>query len=199
MILEASLLALVVLGPPLWVGTVQHAGRWLPGDTRAYVAFSPLVFTAGAAAVLVIALDQRVPLGARPTYALVVPLGAVMYSIDQRIVTGEATGTSDGGRRPLVLGLVSLLGAIPEELIYRWGMYAILGSVDPLLFLGVSSVTFGLHHYQPDRPLEAGLKTANGLVYGGLLVWSGSVLLPVLCHLAYNATFVGYRAIDTVT
>jgi len=107
------------------------------------------------------------------------------------------------GHRPFLLpfeqscGLVaagvlfSVINAVREEFICRGVLY---DSLDALwgnwAAIGVSALIFGMAHLQgvPSGISGALLAGLYGLALGGLRVWTGGLLLPVVAHIAADAT-----------
>lgn len=98
---------------------------------------------------------------------------------------------------PAELIVISLCAGIGEELLFRgWLMYWLLDgislaapeadtTVTLMVALVVSSLVFGLLH--PITRLYVVLATLIGLYFGGLVVWSGNLLVPITAHAAYDA------------
>lgn len=193
MTVSILLLVLIIVGSPVWGAVLWYIGNTESSriggfDPAEHLPRALLAFNVFLATLLILLLERSVPLDVHPTDLPLIFLGAVMFVVDSK-VTRLASGTSStdqGGSGASVA--VALAGSVPEELVYRWGIHAILAGLHPALFVAVSSLTFGLHHYPPNRSLEALLKTGNGMVYAALLLWSGSITIPILCHLLYNIT-----------
>lgn len=188
-------LALIALGPLAW-GTIswyvlgESAVAAAVDDPDRYMNAAILLFTVTLAAALLALLDAGVSFELRPVHLAVVPFGAAMYAFDDRIIASRSDGAS-GRPSPSAAGaLLGLAAPLPEELVYRWGLFAVLGGIHPALFVAASAAVFGLHHFEPGRDVELALKAGNGLVYSVLFVWTGSVLVAALCHGAYNATYL---------
>ncbi|MDA8745165.1 CPBP family intramembrane metalloprotease [Rubripirellula amarantea] len=99
---------------------------------------------------------------------------------------------------PAEMVVISLCAGIGEELLFRgwllyWleGLYGRLFSVDAgstaalVAALIVSSIAFGLVH--PITKLYIVLAAIMGLYFGGLVIWTGSLLVPITAHAAYDA------------
>lgn len=101
--------------------------------------------------------------------------------------------------RPPELIMVSLCAGIGEELLFRgWLMYWIADSLERLGLTGgndvplsiwialvISSLVFGLFH--PITKLYIFLAALMGLYFGGLLLLTGNLLVPIAAHATYDA------------
>ena len=87
-------------------------------------------------------------------------------------------GAGDGTL--FVLGLAS---GIAEELFFR-------GLLAPLVGVLVSSIAFGALHQLRGRTgwIWSGWAAGMGLLFGGLFLATGSLLGPILAHVAINVT-----------
>lgn len=86
-----------------------------------------------------------------------------------------------GLRLPDALLLASASG-LAEEMFFR-------GALQPRVGLMAASVLFGALHFAPRRELLpwTGFAVVMGFVLGGLFIWSGSLLAPVIAHTVINA------------
>lgn len=100
----------------------------------------------------------------------------------------EVTGLADGSGIAL-LGLAIVVGApLAEELFFRGLLQrAVTGRHGPRWGIAVSSVVFGLTHFQPVQLL--GL-VAFGVVLGVLAERAGRLGPAIVAHMAFNATTV---------
>ncbi|MAI71567.1 MAG: CPBP family intramembrane metalloprotease [Rhodopirellula sp.] len=101
--------------------------------------------------------------------------------------------------RPLELIMVSLCAGIGEELLFRgWLMYWLAnliglaefsGGATSSLAMGIalvtSSLVFGFFH--PITKLYIILAALMGLYFGGLLLYTGNLLVPIAAHATYDA------------
>jgi membrane protease YdiL (CAAX protease family) len=103
--------------------------------------------------------------------------------------------------RPMEMIAISLCAGIGEELLFRgWLMYWLVdvhnslttatGEVPSsttalMVALIVSSIAFGLVH--PISKLYIILAAVMGLYFGGLVIWTGNLLVPITAHAAYDA------------
>ena len=101
--------------------------------------------------------------------------------------------------RPLELIMISLCAGIGEELLFRgWLMYWLANLIGLAEFSGVgtswlalgialvaSSLVFGLFH--PITKLYIFLAALMGLYFGGLLLYTGNLLVPIAAHATYDA------------
>jgi membrane protease YdiL (CAAX protease family) len=92
----------------------------------------------------------------------------------------------------LELVTISIAAGIGEELLVRgWLMGWIIGpggAADPWTIVAavlVSSVAFGLMH--PISVAYTVIAALMGLVFAGLLLWSGNLLVPISAHATYDA------------
>lgn len=103
--------------------------------------------------------------------------------------------------RPMEMVAISLCAGIGEELLFRgWLMYWLAetyqsmaaasgGNTSPIVgmtvALGISSIAFGLVH--PITKLYVVLAAIMGLYFGGLVLWTGNLLIPITAHATYDA------------
>ena len=89
-----------------------------------------------------------------------------------------------GDETLLVLGLAS---GVAEELFFR-------GLLAPVLGVLLSSVAFGALHQLRGRTgwIWSGWATVMGLLFGALFLATGSLLGPVVAHVAINVTNLRY-------
>jgi membrane protease YdiL (CAAX protease family) len=99
--------------------------------------------------------------------------------------------------RPSELIVISLCAGIGEELLFRgWLMNWLADTIalaspaiDSQLVMIValigSSIVFGLFH--PITRLYIVLAALMGLYFGGLMMWTGNLLVPMTAHAAYDA------------
>ncbi|KAA1261306.1 CAAX amino terminal protease self- immunity [Rubripirellula obstinata] len=103
--------------------------------------------------------------------------------------------------RPMEMIAISLCAGIGEELLFRgWLMYWLVDIYNALatatggvpssstatwVALIVSSIAFGLVH--PISKLYIILAAVMGLYFGGLVIWTGNLLVPITAHAAYDA------------
>ena len=92
----------------------------------------------------------------------------------------------------IMAGIIfTLANAALEELVFRGILFDALESQWGAWFtLVVTALLFGLGHLRgyPSGVAGAGLAVVFGLATGGLRLWSGGLTLPVLAHLAADAT-----------
>lgn len=98
-------------------------------------------------------------------------------------------GTGDGTL--LLLGLAS---GFAEELFFR-------GLLAPVLGLALSSVAFGALHQLRGRTgwIWSSWAAVMGLLFGGLFLATGSLLGPIVAHVAINVTNLRYLRDNDVT
>ncbi|MGB7345603.1 MAG: CPBP family intramembrane glutamic endopeptidase [Pirellulaceae bacterium] len=95
--------------------------------------------------------------------------------------------------RGIELVLISICAGVGEELLFRgWLMYFLASSgeggptaIELGAALVVSSIAFGLVH--PITKLYVFLAALMGLYFGGLLLWTENLLVPIAAHAAYDA------------
>ncbi len=86
------------------------------------------------------------------------------------------------GRQSLTtIAVLAVTSAVGEELLFR-------GALQPLMGFWPTSLLFGLLHGGGAPRLFAWTIFAflSGLLLGGLAIWTGSLLAPILCHLTVN-------------
>ncbi len=102
------------------------------------------------------------------------------------------------GLRPGEMIVISLCAGIGEELLFRgwlmpwlsqgWSAYQPTEMAIPIgAIVGLvgSSIAFGLVH--PLTKLYIVVATVMGFYFGGLLLWSGNLLIPITAHAVYDA------------
>jgi membrane protease YdiL (CAAX protease family) len=129
-------------------------------------------------------------------------------------VAGEMSLESDSWGKPLLKGLLmfaaTIIGAlITEDGFFRGSLWAVLRNADigrgwTLLW---TSAAFGLWHlpvaiFEPEFALQATVIPVYiinafliGIAWGALRMWSGSIVVPSVCHGIWNAmtyTLFGY-------
>ena len=131
-----------------------------------------------------------VRLGSIPVILLVATL--VEAFIDRPLVTPEQLET-DVGTGTIVLAVIVavLVAPVAEELFFRGFLYRSLRVRHGYWFAAiVSSILFGLVHWQPEGllpslPLMVGVTTA-AMAWAYLYDRSGSMLVPIASHMAFN-------------
>lgn len=101
----------------------------------------------------------------------------------------------------LEMAILSLLAGLGEELLFRWSLQGGLTSVlEPQagvviatsIGLLIASILFGLCHWV-NRTY--GITTLIvGIYLGGLMIWSGSVLVPMVAHALFDFVAMIYIA-----
>lgn len=93
---------------------------------------------------------------------------------------------------PAELITISLAAGVGEELLVRgWLMGWMIGPLDQASWLMIcagvvaSAVAFGLMH--PVTPTYIVLATLIGIYLGGLVIWSGNLLVAIAAHTVYDA------------
>lgn len=93
---------------------------------------------------------------------------------------------------PAELVTISLAAGVGEELLVRgWLMGWLIGPLDQATWLMIaagvvaSSVAFGMMH--PVTPTYIVLATLIGIYLGGLVIWSGNLLVAIAAHAVYDA------------
>jgi uncharacterized protein len=129
-------------------------------------------------------------LGSFPVILLVATL--VEAFIDRTLVTPEQLETDVGTGTIVLAVLVAVVVApVAEELFFRGFLYRSLRARHGYWFAGVvSSVLFGLVHWQPEGllpslPLMAGVAAA-AMAWAYLYDRTGSILVPIASHMAFN-------------
>lgn len=77
--------------------------------------------------------------------------------------------------------LAALLSGTAEELFFR-------GVLQPALGFWITAAIFGVLHIGPNRRFIPWtfMALAAGIIFGGLFVWTGNLLAPILAHIAIN-------------
>jgi uncharacterized protein len=129
-------------------------------------------------------------LGSFPVILLVATLVEVF--IERPLVTPEQLETDVGtGTIALAVLVAVVVAPVAEELFFRGFLYRSLRARHGYWFAGlVSSFLFGLVHWQPEGllpslPLMAGVAAA-ALAWAYLYDRTGSILVPIASHMAFN-------------
>lgn len=86
---------------------------------------------------------------------------------------------------------VSIMAGVGEEMLFRGVVQAGLeGWIGDLGALAVASVAFGLAHFI--TPAYFVLATVMGGYLGGLYLWTGNLLIPIIVHALYDFLALGY-------
>ncbi len=102
--------------------------------------------------------------------------------------------------RPVIAGwslwqmaVISVLAGACEEVLFRGvlqgGLALPWGTVPALV---VASLVFGLAHCV--NPAYAGVAAAIGCGFGGLWLWTGNLLVPIVAHATYDFAALVYLA-----
>jgi len=93
---------------------------------------------------------------------------------------------------PAELVAISLAAGVGEELLLRgWLMGWLIGPLDQATWVRIaagvvaSAVAFGLMH--PVTPAYIVLATLIGIYLGGLVIWTGNLLIAMAAHTVYDA------------
>lgn len=143
------------------------------------------------------------PLGGDPDFALAVGAGALAALIIRPILAAMSAGAAAALRRQfgaleaflpktreqLFWGLiVSVFAGVFEEIAYRGYLIAYFGSwLDQWGALAASSVLFGFAHFYQGR-LGVVMTTLLGAGFGYLYLRTGSLILPILLHIAVDVS-----------
>ena len=103
----------------------------------------------------------------------------------------EELGPLLAPRSPLQLVLLAALAGFAEEILFRGVIQAGLARVLPESgALVVASAAFGLAHFiTPTYAILAGLA---GLYLGGLFLFQGSLVAPIVAHAVYDVVALNY-------
>jgi len=93
--------------------------------------------------------------------------------------------------------MIAILPAIGEELLFRGVLQRIFANWTKNIHLGVwiAAILFSAMHMQFYGFLP---RMMLGVLFGYLFVWSGSLLLPILCHFINNGSAVIYAYVAGV-
>lgn len=136
-------------------------------------------------------LTRRPPLPAPSAAAALgfFAVGVGLYFFDNAL--WRAIREPKSSRTRLLLVWPTLVGAVAEELLYRQGVAAAIGTdgANAALFVAVSAVFFGANHLTFGKH-EVAFKTFDGVVYCLAYLFAGTVVAPMCVHLGYNVAFV---------
>jgi membrane protease YdiL (CAAX protease family) len=91
------------------------------------------------------------------------------------------------------LGAISMLAGFAEELLFRGVIQAALGDwFSPAVGLVGASLVFGLAH--PISLSYFTLVTVVGLYLGGIWLWTGNLLVPIVAHAVYDFVVLAWMA-----
>ncbi len=106
-------------------------------------------------------------------------------------ITEEVIGQLFGRCSITQLALISAVAGIGEEMLFRGFLQAALGlRYGEWLGLGIASLLFGMMHLI--TPTYAVLATILGAYLGGLWLWSGNLLAPIIAHALYDFIALAY-------
>lgn len=113
------------------------------------------------------------------------------------IITEKFLRMDSVGDLILNLTMIAIIPAIGEELLFRGVIQRILINWTRNVHLGIwiAAILFSALHMQFYGFLP---RMMLGVLFGYLFVWSGSLLLPMLCHLINNGTAVIYAYVEGV-
>lgn len=113
------------------------------------------------------------------------PFGRLNRVVDQVIVPLFA------GCSLADFALISLVGGLGEELLFRGLIQAVLVSwFGVAVGIGLASLLFGLAHII--TPTYALLATIIGVYFGGLALYTNDLLAPIVTHAVYDFAALGY-------
>jgi uncharacterized protein len=82
--------------------------------------------------------------------------------------------------------VISVLAGLGEELLFR-------GVLQPIVGLPLASLVFGAVHVGGRSFAGYGVWAACiGALFGGLMVWTGGLLAPIVAHAVYDALALAY-------
>ena len=91
-----------------------------------------------------------------------------------------------GGVAVLDLAVISIAAGIGEELLFR-------GVLQPEVGVVLASGIFGVLHMGGTGAFVFGCWVAvMGAALGGLAIWTGGLLAPIVAHVLYDAVAIGY-------
>ena len=101
------------------------------------------------------------------------------------------------GRKDLVINMViiALIPAIGEELLFRGALQNLVIDWSKNIHLGIwiTAILFSAMHMQFYGFLP---RMAMGLLFGYLVIWTGSIWIPVFCHFTNNGSAVLYTYLN---
>jgi membrane protease YdiL (CAAX protease family) len=127
-----------------------------------------------------------------------VVLVSLMLAAAVRATTGRGITTPDqisphlsSGGKVVAVVLAVLVAPVAEELFFRGMLYrAIRDRRGVAIGLGISSVLFGLVHYQAAPWQESLLLQVTmvftGLILGAIYEWRGSLVANIVTHMTFN-------------
>lgn len=195
----------LLLVPVLSHAAFYAAGAWAPAAIPALHAAAP-----AAAIALMFFLQNLVPaIGAAALLAWLAPsLGwrgracvALALSLFWDVLqAGLLSAAGYPMLAPLGLGLVFLVSAAGEEVVYRGALFGGLlrlfrgagETVSAAVAAGLSSALFALSHYPLHGigPASAAIYFLSGLVLAGLYRRTGGLLAPTIAHFLLNIVLV---------
>ena len=143
-----------------------------------------------------------VGLGAAAVIAAVLALALVIPALDGALESDDVLADSTTDRWFVPLVRIPLGTAVFEEVLFRSVLLgALLTRWSTRTALAASSALFGLWHVVPAWETTSGsaaattgaivgtvvVTTVAGLLFGGLRLWSRSVVAPILAHIGTNS------------
>ena len=141
----------------------------------------PLLYADAEAAGAGIQPLRDAALGAGAGVAVIVASGVVTRSTAWGERLARALAGLLGRLRTGEIVFLALASGIGEEAFFR-------GALQPQVGLVWASLVFGLAHLVPRREFLpwTGFSLAAGFLLGGLFVWTGNLIAPVVCHAVVN-------------
>lgn len=101
-------------------------------------------------------------------------------------------GPATAGNLVMSLLIVALMAGFSEELFFRGALQRILAGtrLSPVAALWIAAFIFSAIHMQPFGFVP---RLLLGAYFGYLLVWTGSVWVPMAAHVTNNALYVAMR------
>lgn len=101
-------------------------------------------------------------------------------------------GPDTAGNLVMSLLIVALMAGFSEELFFRGALQRILAGtrLSPVAALWIAAFIFSAIHMQPFGFVP---RLLLGAYFGYLLVWTGSVWVPMAAHVTNNALYVAMR------
>jgi hypothetical protein len=101
------------------------------------------------------------------------------------------------GHKDLVINMVivALIPAIGEELLFRGALQNLIIDWSKNIHLGIwiTAILFSAMHMQFYGFLP---RMAMGLLFGYLVIWTGSIWIPIICHLTNNGSAVLFTYVN---
>ena len=143
------------------------------------------VFAFGGGALFFFFAPIEIPFGFELWFLLLFPLGIGLYFLETWLWYQYTKKPIEVASEP-VEGMIPVpFVSIPEEIVFRGGLLPLVAAVGAPAYIVLSGLLFGLYHYVFSFR-DVFLKWADGMIYAGLFLATGSLWASIVMHMGYN-------------